>query len=96
MSDEPASYRDPIGFVMEQLGKTKTAAEQTGDRQIENFEHIEHLLEEADREHGIKIAASQITFENPITQAAWVAKQGRPEGPPLMDHEDDITLRAVV
>ena len=94
MSEERAgSSRDPIEFTMAALGEAKTAAEIAGRKLVAEFEHVERISQDLRENHGLKIAPNQVTFDHPVTQAAWMAKQGHDMGPPMMTHEDDLALR---
>jgi hypothetical protein len=92
MSEQPGSHRDPTEFALASLGRAKTAASDAGNRLVSEFEHVERITADLRAEHGVRIAPSQIVFEDPVTQAAWLAKQGHDQGPPMMTHEDDLAL----
>jgi hypothetical protein len=93
MSEERAgSHRDPTEFTLAMLGRAKTAASDAGGKLVSEFEHVERITADLRSEHGVKIAPNQIVFDHPVTQAAWLAKQGHDQGPPMMMHEDDLAL----
>jgi hypothetical protein len=83
------SHRDSIGFTAELLGKSKSAAQNTGHKLVLEFQEIDRHIEQL-REHGISIAS--VRFENPVVQAAWIAHNQGLSGPPLPFHEDEIVL----
>jgi len=85
-----ASHRDPTVFALEALGKAKSAAKDAGTKLVSEFEHVERIAEDLRENHGVRLTPSQIVFDHPVTQAAWLAKQGHDNGPPLMPHEDEI------
>lgn len=86
------SHRDPTVFTLETLGRAKSAAADAGGKLVSEFEHIEQICADLRSEHGVRLSPNQIVFEDPVTQAAWLAKQGHDQGPPLMQHEDDLAL----
>jgi hypothetical protein len=94
MSEERSgSHRDPIEFTMAALGKAKTAAEIAGRKLVTEFEHVERISGDLRENHGMKITPNQVTFDHPVTQAAWLAKQGHDLGPPMMQLEDELAER---
>lgn len=94
MSEASGANRDPIEFTMASLGKAKTAAEMAGRKLVHEFEHVERISENLRENHGVRLSPNQIVFDHPVTQAAWMAKQGGDHGPPMMDTEDDLLRRA--
>jgi hypothetical protein len=90
LTDEARSHRDPIGFTAESLGKAKTSATLAGAQLIDDFQHIEKLVGEL---HELGIDIGRVRFDDPVTQAAWMAHIRHDEGPPLMQHEDEIARR---
>jgi hypothetical protein len=92
VSEKAQSYRDPIAFIAEQLGTAKTEAAAAGETLAEKFRSIERHTEQM-REHGLDIA--RVMFTDPIVQAAWLTHTRHDMGPPLMRHEEEITLRVV-
>lgn len=93
MNEQSGSHRDPTEFALASLGRAKTAAADAGHKLVSEFEHVERITADLRSEHGIKVAPNQIVFDHPVTQAAWLAKQGHDTGPPMMMHEDEIALR---
>jgi hypothetical protein len=90
--------RDEIAFAAGVLGEAKTRSEEIGRTQRAAFADIMRMLE-ALALHGIKIDPAQITFDDPVDQAAWrcyimPSNLRSPLEPPMMETEAEI-LRAV-
>lgn len=86
---DSGSHRDPTEFALASLGRAKSAAAAAGNKLVTEFDHVERITADLRTEHGVRINPNQIVFDHPVTQAAWLAKQGHDQGPPLMRHEDD-------
>jgi hypothetical protein len=91
MTDKAESYRDPIAFTAEALGTAKTEAAATGETLVDKFKQIERHIDTLRQEHGIEVG--RVQFDDPVVQQAWMAHRKHDDGPPLMDHEEDILVR---
>jgi hypothetical protein len=99
MDDERHGKRDEIAFRGEQLGAAKTRAEEIGHSQRAAFANMLRTLR-AWAADGIQLEPAQISFSDPVDEAAWRRFCAEPAParveernpwalPPMMDHEDD-------
>lgn len=91
--------RDEAAFRGEQLGKAKSRAELVGKDQRDAFKDIKRMIDAWGAENGIKIELSQISFKDEVDQAGWEKfcqlESRNPLEFPEMEHEDEISLRAI-